>query len=58
MKLNLSLSSETSDYLEVLLAALLSADTTRVQYCIVERSRRLMPPHAQQPKAYCTNPGL
>ena len=29
-----------------------------VLYCIVVGSRRLMPPHALQPKAYCTNPGL
>ena len=26
--------------------------------CIVVGSRRLMPPDALQPKAYCTNPGL
>ena len=31
---------------------------TKVLYCIVEGSRRLMPPDALQPKAYCTNPGL
>ena len=29
-----------------------------VLYCIVVGSRRLMPPDALQPKAYCTNPGL
>ena len=29
-----------------------------VLYCIVVGSRRLMPPEALQPKAYCTNPGL
>ena len=29
-----------------------------VVYCIVVGSRRLMPPDALQPKAYCTNPGL
>ena len=29
-----------------------------VHYCIVVGSRRLMPPDALQPKAYCTNPGL
>ena len=27
-------------------------------YCIVVGSRRLVPPDALQPKAYCTNPGL
>ena len=27
-------------------------------YCIAAGSRRLMPPDALQPKAYCTNPGL
>ena len=27
-------------------------------FCIVVGSRRLMPPDALQPKAYCTNPGL
>ena len=26
--------------------------------CIAVGSRRLMPPDALQPKAYCTNPGL
>ena len=32
----------------------------RVTYnnCIVVGSRRLMPPDALQPKAYCTKPGL
>ena len=30
----------------------------RSEYCIVVGSRRLMPPDALQPKAYCTNPGL
>ena len=29
-----------------------------VLYCIVVGSRRLMPPDALHPKAYCTNPGL
>ena len=29
-----------------------------VLYCIVVGFRRLMPPDALQPKAYCTNPGL
>ena len=29
-----------------------------VLYCIMVGSRRLMPPDALQPKAYCTNPGL
>ena len=29
-----------------------------VLYCIVVGSRRLMPPDALQPKAYCTIPGL
>ena len=29
-----------------------------VLYCIVVGSRRLMPPDALQPKAYCTNSGL
>ena len=29
-----------------------------VLYCIVVGSRRLMPPNALQPKAYCTHPGL
>ena len=29
-----------------------------VLYCIVVGSRRLMPPDALQPRAYCTNPGL
>ena len=29
-----------------------------VLYCIVVGSRRLMPPDALQPKAYCTNHGL
>ena len=29
-----------------------------LQYCIVVGSRRLVPPDALQPKAYCTNPGL
>ena len=29
-----------------------------VLYCIVVGSRRLVPPGALQPKAYCTNPGL
>ena len=29
-----------------------------VLYCIVVGSRRLKPPDALQPKAYCTNPGL
>ena len=32
--------------------------TRIVLYCIVVGSRRLMPPDALQPKAYCTNPGL
>ena len=30
----------------------------RIHYCIVVGSRRLMPPDALQPKAYCTNTGL
>ena len=30
----------------------------RLLCCIVVGSRRLMPPDALQPKAYCTNPGL
>ena len=29
-----------------------------VAYCIVVVSRRLMPPDAPQPNAYCTSPGL
>ena len=29
-----------------------------VLYCTVVGSRRLIPPDALQPKAYCTNPGL
>ena len=29
-----------------------------VLYCIVVGSRRLIPPDALQPKAYCTIPGL
>ena len=29
-----------------------------IYYCIVVGSRRLMPPDALHPKAYCTNPGL
>ena len=29
-----------------------------VLYCTVVGSRRLTPPNALQPKAYCTNPGL
>ena len=29
-----------------------------VLYCTVLGSRRLMPPDALQPKAYCANPGL
>ena len=29
-----------------------------VLYCIVVGSRRLMPPDALQPEAYCTNPGI
>ena len=29
-----------------------------VLYCIVVGSRRLIPPDALQPKAYCTNPGV
>ena len=32
--------------------------TRIVLYCIVVGSRRLVPPDALQPKAYCTNPGL
>ena len=31
---------------------------TCLLYCIVVGSRRLMPPDALQPKAFCTNPGL
>ena len=30
----------------------------KILYCIVVGCRRLMPPDAPQPKAYCTNPGL
>ena len=33
-------------------------ESDRAILCIVVGSRRLMPPDALQPKAYCTNPGL
>ena len=33
-------------------------EETGLLYCIVVGSRRLIPPDALQPKAYCTNPGL
>ena len=33
-------------------------DALVLPYCIVVGSRRIMPPDALQPKAYCTNPGL
>ena len=33
-------------------------DQCVVLYCIMVGSRRVMPPDALQPKAYCTNPGL
>ena len=39
-------------------SAILSRDVRGVLYFIVVGSRRLMPPDAPQPKAYCTNPGL
>ena len=32
--------------------------TIGILYCIVLGSRRLVPPDALQPKAFCTNPGL
>ena len=38
--------------------ALVQAFLRIVLYCIVVGTRRLMPPDAPQPTAYCTNPGL
>ena len=34
------------------------SENAEILYCIAVGSRRLMPPDAMQPKAYCTNPGL
>ena len=55
----LSLSSKYSPRHELLTPHKLYPPLRATQvYCIVVGSRRLMPPDALQPKAYCTNPGL